>query len=109
MAEWGPCKKQEVTCVILTPDGQEVVGVNRCRTAGWANCPRVLSGCETGENYSLCGPPIHAEEAAIAKAKEQGIDIEGGVAFLTGHNYYCPDCQKALVDAGVRCFNLCED
>jgi deoxycytidylate deaminase len=102
------CRKQVVTCSILAPSGEMVSATNSCTiNEGVHECPRVTAGCKTGEGYDLCGPPKHAEEEAILKAQERGIDIEGGTAFLEGHDYFCPDCQKALIAAGVRCFNVC--
>jgi hypothetical protein len=67
-----------------------------------------MVGCESGENYEICGPPIHAEDAVLQKAKLLGLNTHGAIAFLEGHTYYCRECQERLVAAGVRCLNICE-
>jgi len=61
-------------------------------------CPRVTAGSRTGEDYELCGPPIHAEAAVAALVPPT---TEGGTAYLYGHNWFCGPCQWALTDRGI--------
>ena len=109
MMYWGACRKQLVVCTLLFPDGRTLTGTNRCRLSiDHTDCNRVIAGSASGQDYDLCGPPVHAEEDVLNMAYDLGRDTEGAVAFLEGHTYYCPDCQQKLVDAGVRCFNIVE-
>lgn len=105
------CLKQKVRCVIRYPNGLQFVGVNDCTVGDATVCPRVTAGCQTGEGYELCGPPIHAEQMAIReivkhlmKPNAKPLPPQGGVAFLFGHDYVCRDCQIALSQVGVRMF-----
>ena len=106
---WGRCLKQVVTCVIYTSDGQIFTATNLCACVGMSECPRVTAGAKTGEQYELCGPPIHAEEAAIKEMRLAGADGTGGVAVLYGHTYACGACQQALVAAGIRTITIAAD
>lgn len=99
-----PCLKQLTRCVIIV-DGQAFEATNDCNVGDATVCPRVTAGCETGEGYELCGPPIHAEVAAAKLVLEHfGEPVRGGTAFIYGHDYLCRDCQHALTAAGVRRF-----
>jgi deoxycytidylate deaminase len=105
---WTTCLKQIVTCVIYTADGRSFTGTNLCACAGMDECPRVTAQAKTGEQYELCGPPIHAEESAIKLMQQAGADGEGGVAVIYGHTYMCGECQQALTAVGVRTFVIRE-
>ena len=100
MKSWQSCAKQVVRCKIVTRSNQQFEGLNLCHHSG--SCPRVAAGCETGERYDLCGPPVHAEEAAVTNALEAGADLRGAVAYLYGHDHYCRACQLLLTKHGVK-------
>jgi len=92
----GPCAKATVTCTLVTPEGEHIVGTNYCHNAQSA-CPRL-----PGEGYekcrSICDQAGHAEVVAIALA---GDKANGSRAYLQGHTYACQACQEALFAAGV--------
>ncbi len=93
----GPCAKTVVTCTLVTPSGEKVVGRNDCLNPQIA-CPR-----GPGEGYekcdSICGQQGHAEVQALRAAGEKA---RGATAYIEGHTYACQSCQHALFDAGVR-------
>lgn len=100
------CLKQTVTCVLTDEStGVSIEATNQCFPEGSpAVCPRVTLGLPTGEGYHHCGPPIHAEVAAIAAAREKGMALEGATCRIYGHEYICTECVDALLDAGVTRF-----
>lgn len=98
-----PCLKQLTHCKIVRADGRVYEATNACAVDGLDVCPRVTAQCKTGEGYHLCGS-THAEANAVALAMESK-DVPGE-AFLTGHTWFCKDCQDALTAAGVRTFHL---
>lgn len=97
--EWHPCLKQLTLCIIRLHNGINVAATNSCKVGDVAECPRVTAGSETGTEYELCGPPIHAEAAAASLVPEDNV---GGTAYLYGHTWACKDCQDALTAKGVR-------
>lgn len=92
----GPCAKTTVTCTLVTPSGEHIVGTNYCRNAQPA-CPRLR-----GEDYekcrTVCDQAGHAEIVAVALAGEKA---RGARAYLQGHTYACQSCQEALFAASV--------
>jgi len=96
---WHPCLKQLTRCRVVLADGTEIEATNSCRVGDAATCPRVTAGSATGEGYELCGPPIHAEQAAAGSIP---VDNVGGTAYLYGHNWFCGPCQWALGEKGVH-------
>lgn len=97
----GHCLKQTVTCVITDEStGVSVEATNRCSVGDATVCPRVTLGCASGEGYENCGPPVHAEVAAIADAKRLGMSLD--TARVYGHTYICGPCDLALKTAGVK-------
>lgn len=101
MSDWHACLKQPTRCVIVLANGWRIEATNRCKVGDEEICPRVTAGCPTGEGYELCGPPIHAEQAAAAQVPEGN---RGGTAYLYGHDWLCRDCQHALTAVGVTNF-----
>jgi deoxycytidylate deaminase len=78
------CAKQTVTCTLVTPDGDHIVGTNYCLNPQ-AVCPRAL-----GEGYdkcaSICQQLGHAEEVALSIA---GDRAKGSQAYSEGHTHAC--------------------
>jgi len=103
-----PCLKQLTRCKIVTGTGQIVEATNSCDTSVAPDiyqeqgvCPRVTAESVSGEDYDLCGPPLHAEAEAAKLVPEGNV---GGAAFLYGHTWLCGPCQHALVAKGIRTF-----
>ena len=104
--EWHPCLKQLVRCrIVWYEDGKpkHVEATNSCHVGGATVCPRVTAGSPSGEEYSLCGPPKHAEQEA-AKLLPDHVPL--ATAYIFGHDWVCMDCQHALTAVGVRRFHL---
>ena len=95
------CLKQLTHCKIVREDGRTYEATNECDVDGLEICPRVTAGCVTGTGYELCGS-THAE-ANAAKLAEESKDVPG-VAYLTGHTWFCKDCQDALTAVNVTTF-----
>lgn len=99
--EWGDCAKRVVTCTLVTPDAEMIVGKNWCANPQDV-CPR-----EEGEDYSkcttICQQIGHAEVVAVWLAKEKA---KGAHAFLQNHTYACRHCQETLFEAGVRALTI---
>ena len=101
-AENSNCRRRNVGAVIVR-DGQILVtasngtptGMTSCRDSG---CPRCLSDTDTGEQYESC-LCIHAEQAAVARAAQAGISIEGTTLYCTLRP--CLTCAKLCHKAGI--------
>lgn len=68
-------------------------------------CPRVVEECPSGTGYELCSlhdSPGHAEQMAVKKAQEQGVDISGADAYMYGHWWACEPCWDALLSSGIK-------
>lgn len=93
------CAKRVVHCHIITTTGEIVHGTNNCINPQEV-CPR-----EKDEGYdkckSICLQEGHAEEVAIKIAKEKGLNILGGTAYVSGHWNVCKNCSRHLRDAGI--------
>ena len=100
---WHPCLKQKTRCLIVMDSGEQYEATNSCHVEDATVCPRVTAGSPSGEEYDLCGPPIHAEVAAVALVRAGG---GGGVgtAYLFGHDWLCGPCQHALQSVGIQRF-----
>jgi len=110
-----PCLRASVVCSIMQEYGTSgehalvlAVGRNTCDSAlGPQKCARDEMGMDGGEGYDLCGPPEHAEIAALRELDPREID-QGHplVAEIVGQDWVCRPCMKALFDAGVRTFRV---
>lgn len=98
-----PCLKQTVVCVIVRDDGRRYEAANLCAVDGLSVCPR--AGLPSGALYELC-QPVHAE-AVVALLAADSSEVPG-TAYVTGHEYLCPDCQRRLAAVNVRRFVLGE-
>lgn len=99
----GTCLKQVVTCVLTDEStGVSIEAQNQCNPAGAPKvCPRVTAKCKSGEDYHLCGPPVHAEEAVVRAAMNAGMRLDGSTVRVYGHDYVCDECFKLLTEVGV--------
>lgn len=92
------CSKKIVRCTIITKEGHTFSGENFCLKPQKI-CPR-----EDGEGYekcrSICMQPDHAEIDALHAS--QGADLRGAIAIISGIDYMCRPCAKALSAAGVE-------
>ena len=92
------CAKQKVICRLVLLNGEVIEGENACLEPQ-DSCPR-----EPGEGYhkceSICRQQGHAEQQAVRNAA--GKNLKGATATLSGHTYFCADCQHVLFDAGVE-------
>lgn len=99
----GPCAKQVVTAVLVTPDEQMFYGENDCANPQ-VSCPRV--GMATGEGYAMCSTickqHAHAEINAINTARRANAKLPGSKLYLRGHTYACETCKTAMKNAGVE-------
>jgi len=102
----GSCAKATVRCELHLRTTRVIVGTNACNNPQPV-CPRL-----PGENYTkcrtICDQQGHAEVQAIRTAIDGGVgsDLVGSVAILSGHTYYCMDCQRALFGAGIAQLRL---
>lgn len=104
-----PCFKRQVRCEIIrrTPKGTVTlsVGTNSCISKRPGECARVWVEAEAGEQYELCGPPIHAELAALDNLDPReviGMDAVLGLeAHVYGQDWVCKPCGAALFGAGI--------
>lgn len=88
----------------LEPELRSATGRNDCANPQ-PTCPRL-----SGEGYekcrSICQQAGHAELEALKAAKERGLDLTGGSAYIFGHYWICEPCGKALLEAGIRKVHL---
>ncbi|MBT3583212.1 hypothetical protein HN510_05320 [Candidatus Woesearchaeota archaeon] len=115
LREYSGCFKQQTAAVIVKLN--EIIG------QGWNgpkdapskklegietrldNCPKDKKGFETGQGYHLCeeicGNARHAEQEAIADAKEHGFELEGADVYLAGHWWACKPCCDGMEKNGT--------
>ena len=96
----GLCAKRPVACILIDRKGNRIEGTNWCVNPQKV-CPR-----QEGDDYSkcstICEQNSHAEIDALRRAAmTRNFNIEGSIAILVGHDYFCQDCQIKLFDAGV--------
>jgi deoxycytidylate deaminase len=68
-------------------------------------CERKRQNIPTGERYDLCegcSPVNHAEQTAIANAKDRGNDCKGADLYLYGHWWCCKSCWDKMIEVGIR-------
>ncbi len=72
-------------------------GVKHCEELG--GCLRDKLNVPSGERMEL-SRAVHAEQNAIIQAAKYGIDINGGIMYVTNHP--CFICAKMIINAGIR-------
>ena len=90
------CKRLKVGAVIVKGD-LSVHGYNGA-PSGEPHCTEV--GCLILTEGGGCKRTVHAEENAIRKCKENGIDTEGAIIYVT--HSPCPDCLEKIKNAGIK-------
>lgn len=100
ISERATCNRLKVGCVMVMGNRIIATGYNGS-ISGQAHCTEV--GClEVEENgRTSCKRTIHAEQNALYQCARNGIKTEGATVYVT--HYPCPDCMKALNQAGVKC------
>ena len=101
-AEKSVCLRAKVGAVIVK-DGAVVAqgynnmtgGVRDCTEVG---CIRDILKIPSGTRREVCRA-ICAEQLAISEAARNGVELDGGIAYITA--YPCHICAKLLVSSGV--------
>lgn len=93
------CAKHVTTCVITSNDGKEIYGENYCLNPQEV-CPRLpdegYEKCKT-----ICKQVGHAEEVAVMKALELGVNLSEAKATI-GHKRVCDNCTDILEMHGIK-------
>lgn len=102
-SEKSSCLRKKVGAVIVKDDeviargyNNPVGGIKPCTEIG---CIRDELHISHGERREVCRY-ICAEQLIISEAARKGIDLEGGVCYVT--TFPCHICSKMLVSAGVK-------
>jgi len=103
VAKCSNCGRRKVGAVIVR-DGRVIVeacngtpaGMTPCNEGG---CPRCLSETPQGQEYESC-LCIHAEQAAIALAAQEGLKTVGATMYCTLRP--CLTCVKLCLQAGIK-------
>ena len=102
-AEKSECIRKKVGIVIVKDDNIVAQGYNNV-TGGIKGCAKV--GCirdklniPSGERREICRA-ICAEQLAITEAARNGVQLDGGIAYVTTHP--CFICAKMLASAGIK-------
>jgi dCMP deaminase len=96
--ERATCDRLHVGCVIVKDNRNVATGYNGS-ISGHAHCDEV-GHLEIEENKKKsCKRTIHAEMNALLQCAKYGISTDGATAYVT--HYPCPDCMKALNQAGI--------
>ena len=102
-AEKSTCLRAKVGAVIVK-DGAVVAqgynnmtgGVRDCTEVG---CIRDIMKIPSGTRREVCRA-ICAEQLAISEAARNGIELDGGTAYIT--TYPCHICATLLVSSGIN-------
>jgi len=90
---------RQIGCVIVTAEGQEIVGYNRHPdNLGLEALGDPRSNFNAGVSFEL-STAIHSEATAIAYAARYGIGLEGASIFVT--TFPCPVCAKLIAESGI--------
>jgi dCMP deaminase len=86
--------------------GSIIVRDRQILSTGYNGSPRGLSHCDDVGHMLVdmggrqsCVRTIHAEKNAIVQAARNGVRIEGAKLYTTA--YPCPDCGRAIINAGI--------
>jgi dCMP deaminase len=88
------CDRKHVGCVLVRDNRILSTGYNGS-ARGLAHCDDVGHLMENGH----CVATVHAEVNAVAQAAQNGVALEGAIAYVTAHP--CWNCFKTLRNAGV--------
>jgi dCMP deaminase len=93
------CDRLHVGC-ILVKDYRIIASGYNGSISGHFHCDEA-GHMEVSENGSIgCKRTLHAEHNAILQCARYGVATDGATAYVT--HYPCPDCMKALNQAGIR-------
>lgn len=110
LAKSANCIKGKVGAVIVKGGKIVACGVNSVpsgiKPCTDETCIRKKLGLKSGENQELCFV-VHAEQNAIIDALNKGIDIKGGILYVTKHP--CIICAKMLINVGISEIVFLED
>jgi len=90
------CQKRKVGAAIFNKGNLISMGWNLCNPKD-GMCGRLAS--KSGEDYELCGPPIHAEANAISNLLQYNPTFagkRGNRMYVWGHDFSCDLCKKAI-------------
>lgn len=86
--------------------GSLIVRDRQILSTGYNGSPRGLPHCDDVGHWMVdmggrqsCVRTIHAEKNAIVQAARNGVRIEGATLYTTA--YPCPDCGRAIINAGI--------
>ena len=102
-AEKSSCFRAKVGAVLVR-DGEVIAqgynnmtgGVRDCTEVG---CIRDILKIPSGTRREVCRA-ICAEQLAISEAARNGVELDGGIAYIT--TYPCHICAKLLVSSGIN-------
>lgn len=93
------CDRLHVGCVLVKDNRLIATGYNGS-ISGHDHCDEV-GHLEVEENGKVgCRRVVHSEHNAILQCAKYGIATNGATAYVT--HYPCPDCMKALNQAGIK-------
>ena len=95
ISERSTCDRLHVGCILVKDNRSIATGYNGS-ISGHDHCSDV--GHLMYENG--CKRTIHAELNALLQCAKYGISAEGSTAYVS--HYPCPECMKALNQAGVK-------
>lgn len=93
------CKKKQLGCILVFPDGSYIDGTN--------GVPKILNSCNpcprlnshSGTNLQLCRA-VHAERQVLLKAAKHGYETYGAILY-SYMGIPCKDCLLELIEAGI--------
>lgn len=94
--------KERATCNRLWV-GCILVKENRIIASGYNGSISGHSHCNDEDHLMYengCKRTIHAEMNALLQCAKYGVPTDGATAYVT--HYPCPDCMKALNQAGIK-------
>lgn len=97
VASWSKDRSTKVGAVIVGPN-------NEVLSVGYNGFPRKVNDDldERHERPVKYQYTEHAERNSIYNAARHGIRLEGTRIYLNWEPYPCPDCTRAIIQAGIR-------
>lgn len=92
--------------ILIRAANQAKIKSKKLRDLHSKYCIRRILHIPSGKGYFMCPgcatSKQHAESQAAAKAKKQGIDLNGADLYLYGHYWCCKPCWDAMIKAGIK-------
>lgn len=95
VSERATCDRLNVGCILVKNNRIIATGYNGS-ISGTDHCDDVGHLMYEGG----CKRTIHAEMNALIQCAKYGVSCDGAIAYIT--DYPCPDCLKALNQAGIK-------